>query len=369
MEHNIKDVYDGLLERLTALRSYLDLDKKEAEIVRLEKQTVAPDFWDDGDNAKKVLQKITLLKSWTENWEELKKSLEDVETLIEMGEEEHDQASLDEAEQLVGTIEKKLEDLEFRNMLGDPDDPRDALLTIHPGAGGTESMDWAGMLLRMYQRWIENRGFKGKEIDYQPGELAGIKSVTIEVQGDFAYGYLKAEIGVHRLVRLSPFDANQRRHTSFASIFVYPVIDDDIEIEINPSDLRVDTFRASGAGGQHVNKTDSAVRITHEPSGIVGSSQAERSQHRNRENAMKMLKAKLYQKKKEEEEKRINELEDSKAEIAWGSQIRSYVFHPYKMIKDLRTSIETSNVQSFMDGDIDDFIRGYLMAKNQLKLK
>jgi peptide chain release factor 2 len=252
-------------------------------------------------------------------------------------------------------------------MLSEEDDPRNALLTIHPGAGGTESMDWAGMLLRMYQRWIEDHGFKWKEIDFQPGELAGIKSATIEVTGEYAYGYLKAEIGVHRLVRLSPFDANQRRHTSFASVFIYPVIeDDDVEIEVNPSDLRVDTFRASGAGGQHVNKTDSAVRITHTPTGIVVSSQAERSQHRNRENAMKMLKARLYQMKKEEEEKRLEELEESKSDIAWGSQIRSYVFHPYKMIKDLRTNIETSNVQAVMDGDIDQFIKGFLMTKNTL---
>jgi len=307
------------------------------------------------------------LKSWTEAWNEINKKLDDSETLIVLAEEEEDQNTREEARDLLKKIESDLEDLEFRNMLGDEDDPRDAILVIHPGAGGTESMDWAGMLLRMYQRWIEEKGFKAKDIDIQPGELAGVKSATLEVQGDYAYGYLKAEIGVHRLVRLSPFDANQRRHTSFASVFVYPVVEDDVEIEINPTDLRVDTYRSSGAGGQHVNKTDSAVRITHLPTGIVVTSQAERSQHRNRDNAMKLLKARLYQLKKEEEAKRLDEIEANKREIAWGSQIRSYVFHPYKMVKDLRTEIETSDVQAVMDGEIDPFIKGYLMAKNQIK--
>jgi peptide chain release factor 2 len=328
---------------------------------------VKSDFWDDQEEAKRVLQKINLLKSWTESWDKIRRDLDDAQTLIELAEEEQDEETLKESEELLKKIERAVEDLEFRNMLGDPDDHRNALLVIHPGAGGTESMDWAAMLLRMYQRWIEDHGFKWKEIDLQPGELAGIKSATLLVEGDYAYGYLKAEIGVHRLVRLSPFDANQRRHTSFASVFVYPEVEDDVEIEINPSDLRIDTFRASGAGGQHVNKTDSAVRITHIPTGIVVSSQAERSQHRNRDNAMKMLRARLYQLKKEEEQKRLNELEESKSDIAWGNQIRSYVFHPYKLIKDLRTGIETSNVQAVMDGDLDRFIKGYLMAKNQLK--
>jgi len=306
------------------------------------------------------------LKSWTESWENIRQELDDALTLIEMAEEEEDEETANEAGSLLKKIEGGLADLEFRNMLGDKDDPRNALLVIHPGAGGTESMDWAGMLLRMYKHWIEDRGFKWKEIDMQPGDLAGIKSVTLDVTGEYAYGYLKAEIGVHRLVRLSPFDSNQRRHTSFASVFVYPEVEDDVEIEINPADLRVDTFRASGAGGQHVNKTDSAVRITHIPTNIAVSSQAERSQFRNRDNAMKMLKARLYQLKKEEEAKKMDKLEDTKMEIAWGSQIRSYVFHPYKMIKDLRTNIETSNVQAVMDGDIDKFIHGYLMAKNQI---
>ncbi len=328
-----------------------------------------PDFWNDGNEAKKILKEATRLKSWTETWDRIRQELGDAGILIEMAEEEEDEATSIEASELLKKIESSLADLEFRNMLGEEDDPRNALLVIHPGAGGTESMDWAGMLFRMYKRWIEDHGFAWKEIDMQPGDLAGIKSATLEVIGEYVYGYLKAEIGVHRLVRLSPFDANERRHTSFASVFVYPEVDDDVEIEINPADLRVDTFRASGAGGQHVNKTDSAVRITHLPTSIAVSSQAERSQHRNRENAMKMLKARLYQRKKEEESKKMDELEGTKREIAWGSQIRSYVFHPYKMIKDLRTNIETSNVQAVMDGDLDQFIREYLMARNQIEQK
>jgi len=288
--------------------------------------------------------------------------------LIELAHEADDQQSFHEADELLKKVQAGLEDLEFRNMLGGEDDRRNALLVIHAGAGGTESMDWAEMLLRMYKRWIEAHGFSAKEMDLQLGEMAGIKSAAIEVTGEYAYGYLKAEVGVHRLVRLSPFDANQRRHTSFASVFVYPEVEEDVPIEINPADLRVDTFRASGAGGQHVNKTDSAVRITHLPTNIVVSSQAERSQFRNRDNAMKMLRARLYQLKKQEEEERMSHIEAGKRDIAWGSQIRSYVFHPYKMVKDLRTGVETSNVQSVMDGGLDPFIRAYLMSQNQSKI-
>ena len=248
-------------------------------------------------------------------------------------------------------------------MLSEVDDPKNAIMTIHPGAGGTESQDWAQMLLRMYLRWIEQHNYKYNILDLQAGDVAGIKSVTVEVIGSYTYGYLKAEAGVHRLVRLSPFDTNHKRHTSFASVFVYPELDNDIEIEINEADLRIDTFRASGAGGQHVNKTDSAIRITHLPSKIVISCQNERSQYRNKENAMKILKARLYQLKKEEEEKKRNKLEGTKKEIAWGSQIRSYVFHPYNMVKDHRTEVETSNVQAVMEGDLDNFIYAYLQRR------
>lgn len=258
-------------------------------------------------------------------------------------------------------VEKNLKNLEFKRMLGGKDDPKNAILSIHPGAGGTESQDWAEMLMRMYMRFAERRGFKTDIMDFQNGEEAGIKSVTIEIQGEFAYGYLKAEAGVHRLVRISPFDANSRRHTSFASVFVLPEIDDSIDVDINPADLRIDTYRASGAGGQHVNKTDSAIRITHLPTGIVVQCQNERSQYKNKANAMKILASRLYQKKLEEQREKRKEYENAKTDIAWGNQIRSYVFHPYNMVKDHRTNIETSNIQNVMDGDLDIFIQEYLV--------
>lgn len=254
-------------------------------------------------------------------------------------------------------------------MLSGENDGNNAILTIHPGAGGTESQDWAQMLYRMYLRWIERSEFKSEILDLQYGDEAGIKDVSIEVQGDYAYGYLKAEAGVHRLVRISPFDSNSRRHTSFASVFIYPVIDEDIEIEIDEKELRVDTYRASGAGGQHVNKTSSAVRITHMPTNTVVQCQNERSQHRNRESAMKMLRAKLYQIKLEEEQAKRDELEKEKKDIGWGSQIRSYVFHPYNLVKDHRTGIETGNVQAVMDGDLDEFIKSFLMGVRSEKAR
>ncbi len=294
---------------------------------------------------------------------ETKANCDDLAVLIELAEEESDEETFSEVEAEFESLEQCIGEIEFQNMLGEQEDPKNALMTIHPGAGGTESQDWAQMLMRMYLRWIERRGFGSEILDLQGGDEAGIKSVTIEVKGKFAYGYLKAEAGVHRLVRISPFDANSRRHTSFASVFVYPEIDDSVDIIIDPKELRIDTYRASGAGGQHVNKTSSAVRITHEPSGIVVQCQSERSQHRNKDSAMKILMSKLYQKKKEEEDEKLSEIEKSKKDIAWGSQIRSYVFHPYNMVKDHRTNVETSNTQSVMDGDIDNFIQEFLMRK------
>ena len=260
-------------------------------------------------------------------------------------------------------MEKSVDDLEFKRMLGGKEDSNDAILSINPGAGGTESQDWAAMLLRMYERWAADSGFESTVLDFQPGDEAGIKSVTLEMKGDYAYGYLKAEAGVHRLVRLSPFDSANRRHTSFASVFVYPEVDEEIEIEIDPADLRIDTYRASGAGGQHVNKTDSAIRITHIPTGIVVQCQNERSQHKNKATAMKMLKAKLYTLRLEEQQSKKKEIESTKQEIGFGSQIRSYVFHPYNMVKDHRTGTETGNVQAVMDGKIDEFIKSYLLSK------
>lgn len=306
------------------------------------------------------MREITVRRNSVQQWQSLHDKAVYIEEMIALTEAEGDRQFLDEVKSEIEALAQQIEKIEFENMLDDQDDHLNAILTIHPGAGGTESQDWAQMLLRMYLRWIERMGFMGEILDLQSGEEAGIKNVTIEVTGKYAYGYLKAEIGVHRLIRISPFDANSRRHTSFASVFVYPEVDNEIEITVNPSDIRVDTFRASGAGGQHVNKTSSAVRITHLPTGIVVQCQSERSQHMNRENAMKILMSRLYQKKKEEEDKKLQELEKSKKEIAWGSQIRSYVFHPYTMVKDHRTRVETSNIQDVMDGNLDPFILSYL---------
>jgi len=270
---------------------------------------------------------------------------------------------MEEFEQGANKFARQLDNFELQTLLSEPEDPNDAILTIHPGAGGTESMDWASMLMRMYLRWAEKNGFETDTIDFQAGDEAGVKSATIEIKGDYAYGYLKGESGVHRLVRISPFDANKRRHTSFCSIFVFPEVQEDIEIDINPDDLRIDTYRASGAGGQHVNKVSSAVRITHEPSGIVVQCQSERSQIKNKESAMKVLKARLYQLEKEKEEKKKQELESTKKKIEWGSQIRSYVFQPYRLVKDLRSDYESSNVDAVMDGDLFPFINAYLASQ------
>ncbi|MDQ5987779.1 MAG: Peptide chain release factor 2 [Syntrophus sp. SKADARSKE-3] len=275
--------------------------------------------------------------------------------------EEDDQSTLDDIEKDIMILKTAIRDQELRMMLNAEQDHLSAIMSIHAGAGGTEAQDWAEMLLRMYLRWAERKGFKATVIDYQPGDEAGIKSVSLTLEGPYAYGYSKAEIGIHRLVRISPFDAGARRHTSFASVFVYPEVDDNIVIEINDDDLRIDTFRSSGAGGQHVNKTDSAVRITHLPTGIVVQCQNERSQHKNKSMAMKYLKSQLYELKLREQNERIDEINKSKKDIAWGSQIRSYVLHPYRMIKDHRTNLETGNVTRVLDGDIDDFIEAYLL--------
>lgn len=299
----------------------------------------------------------------------LDKEIEDMLELFELAEMEDDKATFTQLEKDLSLATKKADLLELETLFSEKEDDLNAIMTIHPGAGGTESQDWADMLLRMYLRWAEQNDYKKSILDYQEGDGAGIKSATLSISGDHAFGKLKAEAGVHRLVRISPFDSNARRHTSFSSVFVLPEVENDIEIEINPTDLRVDTYRASGAGGQHVNKTDSAVRITHMPSGIVVQCQNERSQHQNRENAMKILKSRLYQKKLEEDKAEMAQLESGKKEIGWGSQIRSYVFHPYNMVKDHRTDAETSNVNAVMDGDIDDFIHAYLvmLAKDKTR--
>jgi peptide chain release factor 2 len=342
-------------------RGIFDIEAKNEKIKSLESLTAQPNFWNDNERAQKILKEITGLKSWTSEWDKVKKQEEELSLLLDLAHDEEDANTFSEVETGLGQLEKSIEELELRRMLGGEDDERNAILTIHPGAGGTESQDWAEMLFRMYLRYCQRHGFDAHIMDIQDGEEAGLKSVSVEVVGDYAFGYLKAEAGVHRLVRISPFDSNKRRHTSFASVFVYPELNADIEIEINPNDLRIDTFRASGAGGQHVNKTSSAVRITHIPTGIVVQCQNERSQHQNKANAMKILSARLYQKEKEEEEKKREVIESQKKDIAWGSQIRSYVFHPYNMVKDHRTDVETSNIQEVMDGDLNDFIREYLL--------
>ena len=320
----------------------------------------APEFWDDQDAARAVIDESNQLKGWTEPWADLKERVGELDAVVELLEMEDDAELTAELENGLGALAAGLEVLELRTMLQGEDDHREAIVTIHPGAGGLESQDWAQMLMRMYTRWAERKQFSVSVLDLQPAEEGGIKNATLEINGQSAYGYLKAEGGVHRLVRISPFDAQSRRHTSFASVFVYPVVEDDIEIEIDESDLRIDTYRASGAGGQHVNKTDSAVRITHNPTGVVVACQQERSQHKNRSTAMKMLRAALYQRELAEREATKKEIEDGKSDIAFGSQIRSYVFQPYTMVNDHRTEVKLTDVQRVMDGDLDPLIEAYL---------
>lgn len=307
------------------------------------------------------MQSIKLQQQWIDLWETLNGKANNLEEIIVLAKEENDESFGPEITQELTALDKDIHDLEFKNMLSGKDDTKNGILTIHSGAGGTESQDWADMLMRMYLRWGEKNGYKITIVDMLEGEGAGIKSATLEVVGDYSYGYLKAENGVHRLVRISPFDANKRRHTSFASVFVIPEIDDDIEIEVNPADLRIDTYRSGGKGGQNVNKVETAVRITHIPTNTVAACQSERSQLQNKTNAMKLLKSKLYQLEIKKQEAELDEIEKGKLKIEWGSQIRSYVFHPYNMVKDHRTDVETSDTQGVMDGNIDEFIKAYLL--------
>ena len=324
-------------------------------------ESAEPDFWNDNTLATTTLKKISVLEKEIELLMTLDLAKSDVGVLLEFA--ESGDINLNEIILELENFVSKVKDLELKMILGNPKDLQDAIITIHPGAGGTESQDWAQMLYRMYSRWVEKKGFKMDILDYQPGDEAGIKDLTMEIKGHYSYGLLKAEAGVHRLVRISPFDSNNRRHTSFASVFVYPTSGEEIQIEIDKNDLRIDTYRASGAGGQHVNKTDSAIRITHIPSGVVVQCQNERSQHKNKASAMKVLKARLYQMEKEKEKEAMKDLEDTKMDIGWGSQIRSYVFHPYNLVKDHRTKEEMGNITAVMDGDIDNFIHAYLLNK------
>lgn len=337
-----------------------DLDAKQARLAELQSSMAAPGFWNDSESARSTVDELRQLKRWTEPHfrlsERANEALELARLVAADPDPELEAGLVEETEQLT----RELEHLELQNMLQGPDDFRSALLTIHPGAGGTESQDWAEMLLRMYTRWAERHGYTVKILDLLQGDEAGIKSVSVEIEGEYAYGHMKAEKGVHRLVRISPFDAQARRHTSFASVFVYPVVDDTVEIDIRDEDVEMDVFRASGAGGQHVNKTSSAVRLRHKPTGIVVSCQQERSQFKNRATALKMLKAALYQKAIEEREKKRAAVEASKADISWGNQIRSYTFQPYTMVNDHRTELKISDVRSVMDGDIDAFIEAFL---------
>ena len=337
-----------------------DIAKKKKQVEDLEEQTKANEFWSDMEKSAKVLQEIKALKDKIDGIEKTKSLIDDTNVLIELGNEANDESVIPEIKQNVKTISKNIDKMEIENLLSGKHDKDNAIITIHPGAGGTESQDWAEMLYRMYSMWCEKNGYKLEELDYLEGDGAGIKSVTFSVTGPNAYGYLKSESGVHRLVRISPFDSAGRRHTSFAAVEVIPEVSDDVNVEINPEDLKIDTYRSSGAGGQHVNKTESAIRITHIPTNIVVSCQTQRSQIQNRDKAMKMLMSKLLELKEKENKERIEDLKGVQREIAWGSQIRSYVFCPYTLVKDHRTNYETGNVDAVMNGEINGFIDEYL---------
>src|SRR6266576_3352656 len=342
-----------------------DVEGKQKRVHELNQLTAQPDFWNDGEKAQVILKEQSSLKTVIGVWEKHHSDLEEARFFLDVAQEEKSEEALNEAAAKIATVSKELAQTELTQLLGGSDDRRNAIVNLHPGAGGTEAQDWAEILLRMYLRWCDRRGYRKEILEYQPGEEAGVKSVTFLVEGDYAYGYLKAEAGIHRLVRISPFDANSRRHTSFASVFVYPEVDDDIKIEIDDADLRVDTYRSSGSGGQHVNKTDSAVRLTHLPTSIVVACQNERSQHKNRAMAMKILKSRLYDLEVEKQKEKMESYHKTKKDIAWGSQIRSYVLAPYRMVKDHRTNVEVGNADGVLDGDIDQFIEAYLMQADE----